>query len=66
MTRPFFSKDRIGHFDIFERHADDAIQQAKVRIHAGYAVDFQVPFNITNLSHDLTLLPTGYDLQVHT
>jgi cytochrome P450 len=41
MTRPFFSKDRIGHFDIFERHADDAIQQAKARINAGYAVDFQ-------------------------
>lgn len=44
MTRPFFSKDRIGHFDIFERHANDAIQQAKSRINSGYAVDFQVTF----------------------
>lgn len=41
MTRPFFSKERIGHFDIFESHADDAIQQTKDRINAGYAVDFQ-------------------------
>jgi hypothetical protein len=42
MTRPFFSKDRISHFDIFERHADDAIAQLKARLHEGYPVDVQV------------------------
>ncbi|KAI6119964.1 cytochrome P450 [Pisolithus croceorrhizus] len=41
MTRPFFSKDRISHFDIFEKHADDALTQAKVRLQEGYSVDFQ-------------------------
>ena len=42
MTRPFFSKDRISHFDIFERHADEAILLIKERLHAGHAVDIQV------------------------
>ncbi|KAF8075954.1 cytochrome P450 monooxygenase pc-3 [Lyophyllum atratum] len=41
MTRPFFSKDRITHFDIFERHAQDAIKQLKERLKEGYAVDIQ-------------------------
>ncbi|KAI6140926.1 cytochrome P450 [Pisolithus thermaeus] len=41
MTRPFFSKDRISHFDIFEKHADDALNQAKARLRDGYPVDFQ-------------------------
>ncbi|KAJ6614110.1 cytochrome P450 monooxygenase pc-3 [Mycena sp. CBHHK59/15] len=41
MTRPFFSRDRISHFDIFDRHADDVISLLKDRMRAGYAVDFQ-------------------------
>src|SRR6267154_1498967 len=41
MTRPFFSKDRVGHFDIFDKHAEDAISQLKVRLRQGYPVDFQ-------------------------
>ncbi|KAG6841331.1 hypothetical protein C0991_012156 [Blastosporella zonata] len=41
MTRPFFSKDRITHFDIFERHAQDAIQQLKARLKEGHPVDIQ-------------------------
>ncbi|KAL4245150.1 cytochrome P450 family protein [Abortiporus biennis] len=41
MTRPFFSKDRISHFDIFDRHADDALTQAKTRIGQGLPVDWQ-------------------------
>ncbi|CAA7269194.1 unnamed protein product [Cyclocybe aegerita] len=41
MTRPFFSRDRISHFDIFDRHADAAIQQLKNRFHQGHPVDFQ-------------------------
>jgi len=42
MTRPFFSKDRISHFEIFDRHAADAIRQVKERTREGYAVDIQV------------------------
>ncbi|RDX55061.1 cytochrome P450 [Lentinus brumalis] len=41
MTRPFFSKDRISHFDMFDRHATDALQQMKYRLREGYAVDWQ-------------------------
>ncbi|KAG1731965.1 cytochrome P450 [Suillus paluster] len=41
MTRPFFSKDRVSHFDIFDKHAEDAINQLKVRLRDGYPVDFQ-------------------------
>lgn len=42
MTRPFFSHDRISHFNTFDRHAEDAITQMKARFRAGYPVDFQV------------------------
>ncbi|KAG2137150.1 cytochrome P450 [Suillus bovinus] len=41
MTRPFFSKNRISHFDIFDKHAEDAISQLKIRLRDGYPVDFQ-------------------------
>ncbi|KAJ7751591.1 cytochrome P450 monooxygenase pc-1 [Mycena metata] len=41
MTRPFFSRDRISHFDIFDRHANDVISLLKQRMKEGYAVDFQ-------------------------
>ncbi|OAX37328.1 cytochrome P450, partial [Rhizopogon vinicolor AM-OR11-026] len=41
MTRPFFSHDRIGHFNIFDRHAEDAIARMKSRFRAGHPVDFQ-------------------------
>ena len=41
MTRPFFTKDRISHFDIFDRHAEDALAQAKQRLAEGYLIDFQ-------------------------
>ncbi|KIK94934.1 hypothetical protein PAXRUDRAFT_11751 [Paxillus rubicundulus Ve08.2h10] len=41
MTRPFFSHDRISHFDIFDRYAEDVINQMKSRLRAGYPVDFQ-------------------------
>ena len=42
MTRPFFTKDRISHFENFDRHADEAIHQIKTRLNEGYAVDIQV------------------------
>jgi len=42
MTRPFFSKDRISHFDLFGRHSDAAIKSMKARFAEGAAIDFQV------------------------
>ncbi|KAF5354751.1 hypothetical protein D9756_005648 [Leucocoprinus leucothites] len=41
ITRPFFSRERISDFDIFDRHADDALKQAKARLAEGYPIDFQ-------------------------
>ncbi|TRM60069.1 cytochrome P450 [Schizophyllum amplum] len=41
MTRPFFNKDKISHFDNFDRHADNIIRLAKERIAEGYPIDFQ-------------------------
>ncbi|OSX65545.1 hypothetical protein POSPLADRAFT_1065282 [Postia placenta MAD-698-R-SB12] len=41
MTRPFFSKDRISHFELFDVHAEYAIVRMRERLNAGYAVDFQ-------------------------
>ena len=41
MTRPFFSRDRVSDFDIFEKYAEDAILQMKTRLREGYPVDFQ-------------------------
>ncbi|KAL7282246.1 hypothetical protein ACG7TL_003715 [Trametes sanguinea] len=41
MTRPYFTRDRISHFDIFERHSDHAIKKMKERFRGGHAVDFQ-------------------------
>ncbi|TCD70442.1 hypothetical protein EIP91_003523 [Steccherinum ochraceum] len=41
MTRPFFSKDRISHFDLFEKRADIAINKMRARFSEGEPVDFQ-------------------------
>ncbi|KAI0350150.1 cytochrome P450 [Trametes cingulata] len=41
MTRPFFSRDRITHFDIFDRHADHALNKVAARLHEGVPIDWQ-------------------------
>ncbi|KAJ7198963.1 cytochrome P450 monooxygenase pc-1, partial [Mycena pura] len=41
MTRPFFSKEKVSHFDIFDHHADLVVSIMKSRLRAGYSVDFQ-------------------------
>ena len=41
MTRPFFSKDRISDFELFDRHADQVISKMKERFEEGVAVDIQ-------------------------
>jgi hypothetical protein len=45
MTRPFFTKDRISDFELFERHTSDTLQRAKSRLAEGYPIDFQVRFS---------------------
>ncbi|TFK35048.1 cytochrome P450 monooxygenase pc-2 [Crucibulum laeve] len=41
ISRPFFSRDRISHFDNFDRHAEDALEQVKARLREGHPIDFQ-------------------------
>ncbi|KAF8164307.1 cytochrome P450 [Pholiota molesta] len=41
MTRPFFTRDRISHFDMFDINADSALKQARARLQEGYPIDFQ-------------------------
>lgn len=42
MTRPFFTKDRITDFDIFDRHADVLLAKIRERTDIGMPFDFQV------------------------
>jgi len=42
MARPFFTRDRISHFELFDRHGEKAISEMKLRMRSGYSVDFQV------------------------
>ncbi|KAJ7031870.1 cytochrome P450 [Mycena alexandri] len=41
ITRPFFSRDKISHFDIFDHHASSVIRIMKERTRGGYSIDFQ-------------------------
>ena len=41
ITRPFFSKDRINDFEIFDRHADLVVSKLKERFSRGIAVNVQ-------------------------
>ncbi|KAI0637982.1 cytochrome P450 monooxygenase pc-2 [Trametes polyzona] len=41
MTRPFFSRDRISHFELFDAHAAIAMERMKERLRTGYPIDFQ-------------------------
>jgi hypothetical protein len=41
MSRQFFTKDKINHFDNFDRHADLAISKLRDRLREGAAVDVQ-------------------------
>ena len=42
MTRPFFTRERISDFEIYDRNSDISLTQAKNRLAEGHSVDFQV------------------------
>lgn len=42
ITRPYFHKDRISDFELFEKYADYAISQIRARTREGQPVEFQV------------------------
>lgn len=41
MTRPFFTRERISDFDIYDRNASHSLSLAKGRLAEGYAIDLQ-------------------------
>ncbi|KAJ7625442.1 cytochrome P450 [Mycena rosella] len=41
MTRPYFARDRVQHFEIFDNHAEKTIALIETRMQEGCAVDFQ-------------------------
>ncbi|KAF7289221.1 hypothetical protein MIND_01383400 [Mycena indigotica] len=41
MTRPFFKRDRVSDFALFDRYSLTAIHKIKQRLNDGFAVDFQ-------------------------
>ncbi|KAH9483187.1 Cytochrome P450 monooxygenase 75 [Psilocybe cubensis] len=41
MSRPFFSRERISDFHIYDRNATISLQMAKKRLAEGYSIDFQ-------------------------
>lgn len=41
MTRPFFARERITDFDLFDHHCNIAISKMKERLAEGEAIDFQ-------------------------
>ncbi|KAJ6579544.1 cytochrome P450 [Mycena vulgaris] len=41
LSRPFFSRERISDFEIFDRHAHEALASVKTRLAEGYPIDFQ-------------------------
>ncbi|KAF8883907.1 CYP63 cytochrome P450 monooxygenase-like protein [Gymnopilus junonius] len=41
ITRPMFTRERIGHFELFDRQAFQVVSKLKERLREGYAVDFQ-------------------------
>lgn len=50
MTRPFFSKERISDFQLFDEHVQVTLKLLRTRLQEGHAVDFQVSGNHPNNS----------------
>ena len=44
-----FTRERISHFDLFDRRASQVISKLRERLQEGYAVDFQVRL-LTNIA----------------
>ncbi|KAF9040806.1 cytochrome P450 monooxygenase pc-1 [Panaeolus papilionaceus] len=41
ITRPFFTRERISDFDIYDKNADRSLQLARARLAEGYPIEFQ-------------------------
>ena len=50
MTRPFFTRERISDFDIYDRKCVSTLQLARTRLAEGYSVEFQVHLKISRVN----------------
>jgi len=41
-----FTRERISHFELFDRKAQFVVDKLRERLHEGYPVDFQVEFSL--------------------
>jgi len=66
MTRPFFTRERISDFDIYDKNCASTLQLARTRLAEGYPVEFQVGFSVDNYTPDSQgLLCVGSSCSVH-
>ena len=67
MTRPFFTRERISDFDIYNKNCASALQHAKIRLAEGYPVEFQVNYFLMNVLYFLKALfcVVGSSCSVH-
>ena len=57
MSRPFFVRVRVQHFQIFDQHASDAVSQIRDRLKEGIPIDIQVrpPSCVCDIGQELTM-----------
>ena len=46
MSRPFFTRERISDFDIYDKNCTTTLKLAKTRLAEGHPVEFQVKKNL--------------------
>jgi len=46
MTRPFFTRERISDFEIYDRNCSLSLKEAGARAKEGYSIDFQVELRL--------------------
>jgi len=54
IARPFFAKDRIKDFEIFDKYVTKAIDKMKQRFNEGYALNLEVGGTRDSSSKNLT------------
>ena len=65
MTRPFFTRERISDFDIYDKNCASTLKLARTRLSEGYPVEFQVHSTFRGSTLILKTLIPGPSFSVH-
>lgn len=65
MTRPYFVRERVTHFESFDKHSATVIAKLKERFIQGEAIDFQVRLRAKR-SRVIYTIDAGHHVKVHT